>query len=176
MTETAGGNPDPSSGGETPPNDAPNNAPATGDGESIEGLRSALKTERDQRKANDKRLREMEAKLREFEDRDKSDIEKLSGRADAAERELAEYKQRDMARTIATTEGVADMWDMLHGDEATMTAQAKRLAEHAKPNEADPNTPDLGAGARGRDGSATGGKTGSAGFSQRIRRGAGYSG
>jgi len=174
VTDDTGGTPDPGKGGETPPNDAPNSTPETGGGESIEGLRSALKTERDQRKANDKQLREMEARLREFEDRDKTEVEKLTGRADAAERELEQFKQRDLARTIATDQGVPDMWDLLHGDEATMVAQAKRLAERTAGAQEEEGVPDLGGGARGRDGNATGGKTGSKGFSAQLRRGAGY--
>lgn len=169
MTDDAGGTPDPSNAGETPANT--NDAPPANDGESIEGLRTALKTERDQRKANDKRIREFEARVREFEDRDKTETERLTSRAETAERELEQFKTRDMAREIATAEGVPDMWDMLHGDETTMKAQAKRLAERTAAQQ-DDRTPDLGAGARGRDGNA---KTGTAGMNARIRRGAGFS-
>jgi len=176
VTEATGGTPDPGEGGGgNPPNSEPNTPAPEGGGESVEGLRSALSTERAARKQADKKLREFETKIREFEDRDKSESERLAARAEEAERELSEFKARDMARNIATEAGVPDMWDMLHGDEERMTEQAKRLAERFKPAEEDGNTPtpDLGAGVRGGDRAPA---SGSKGFSATLRRGAGYRG
>lgn len=159
MTEDTGGTPDPTAApGETP-------AASAEPTESIDGLKSALSTERNTRKNLEKQLRDFEGRIAEFESRDKTELEKAAARAETAEAKLADLERRDMARTIATEAGIPDLWDALHGDEDNMRSLAKRLAERAGAAAGDDTTPDLGAGARGGEA-----PKGSSGFSAQIRR------
>ena len=150
--------------GETPSESAGEHNEA----ESVDGLKSALTRERSDRKALDKEARDLRARLAEFEDRDKSELEKIAARAEAAERELTGLKRRDLARTVATEAGIPDLWEYLPGDdEDAMRKKAKELAEKLGAGSGTGGTPaaDLGAGTRGESGRA-----GSAGFSEQLRR------
>lgn len=94
-----------------------------------EGGVAALKAERDARKAAEKVANELAAKVKEFEDRDKSEAEKLqeqlndlSTRASAAERENARLS------VIAKHQIPADYQDLIQGaDEATLEASAAKV-------------------------------------------------
>jgi len=166
--ESTGETPDPAGGnGVTPdPSSSGSTVTATVD---VDGLKTALHQERQAAKQTKRELAAMQERLAAFEDRDKTDLERAAARADAAERELSEFRTRETARSIATEAGVPDMWDMLHGDEENMKALAKRLAEKVA-NATPPPPGDLGAGARG---SGTAGLTGSKGMSDQIRKAAG---
>lgn len=174
MADTGGtpGNSTAGSGETPPPGDTSNNnegAAKSGEqgaeGESVEGLRSALKAERDSRKALEKTTRDFETRIREFEDRDKSELEKAAQRASEAEARVADFEHRELARTIAAAAEIPDAWDLLHGDEETMKAQAARLVERFGGGDGGRSGSDYGAGARGGTS-----RTGSAGFSDQIRR------
>lgn len=81
-----------------------------------------------------KRLRDEAAsyrvKLKEFEDRDKSELEKLQERATRAEQELESAKRERSRLEVATRHGIpAEHLDLLHGDsEEALEAQAKKIA------------------------------------------------
>jgi hypothetical protein len=165
--ESTGETPDPAGGnGVTPdPSSSGSTVTATVD---VDGLKTALHQERQAAKQTKRELAAMQERLATFEDRDKTELEKAAARADAAERELSEFRTRETARSIATEAGVPDMWDMLHGDEDNMKALAKRLAEKVA-NASPPPPGDLGAGVR----SSGTGLTGSKAMTEQIRRAAG---
>lgn len=169
MTENAGETPGNPTGdaGETPADPATNTPPAQA-GESVEGLKAALTQERQARKGLDKELRDIRTQLTQFQDRDKTDLEKATSRAETAESRLAEFERRDLARTIAADAGIPDLWEALHGDEDRMRDLAKRLAEKVG-TAATLNPSDLGAGVRG----GSDGLTGSRAMTAQIRKAAG---
>jgi TolA-binding protein len=167
VTENAGGTPDPNSEtGGTPADGSTENTGASH--ADADSLRTALHNERSQRKGIEKQLRDMQSQLTTFQDRDKTDLEKASARAEQAERELTTYRTRDLARTIASDAGIPDLWEALHGDEDQMKSLAKTLADRL--GTAGPPPPgELGAGARGSGTVPTGTKA----MSDQIRRAAG---
>lgn len=96
-----------------------------------DGGKRALQEERKARRDAEKNLTALEARLKEFEDRDKTELQKLAEaqqtaeqRATAAEQALARYR-------VATAKGVpADLVDRLRGDtEEELAADADRLLD-----------------------------------------------
>lgn len=109
---------------------------------------SALKAERKARRDAEKRSADFEARLREIEDREKTELQKAN---EAADRFRAEAEQRaaELARLkVASDTGLpADLVEFLTGtDEDTLRAQAAKLAAAT----AAPRTPqpDPGQGAK----------------------------
>lgn len=92
--------------------------------------KKALAEERAARKAAEKAQAELAAKLKEFEDRDKSEAEKLAERAAAAEKTAADKDAELLRLRTALKHGISDddAETFLTGtDEATLTRQAERL-------------------------------------------------
>lgn len=120
-----------------PPADEPLGAP---------GLK-ALQAERDARAAADKLAADLAAKVKEFEDRDKTEAEKAAERLAASEKAAADA-QIELARYKVAAEKGVDA-DLLTGnDEAAMRAAAdKLLAWRGDPKPAVPK-PDPAQGAR----------------------------
>ena len=71
-----------------------------------EGGKKALDAERREKRAAEKRANEAEARLKEIEDRDKSEAQKLADRADAAERRAAELEARTLRLEVAAEKGL----------------------------------------------------------------------
>ncbi|MCW2900231.1 MAG: hypothetical protein JWO67_2496 [Streptosporangiaceae bacterium] len=97
-----------------PPTDPPANPPADPpvDDKLGEPGKKALAEERAARKAAEKLAAEQAAKLKEFEDRDKTEAEKLAAKADAAEkREQAATARAVRAEVKALADGFADKED-----------------------------------------------------------------
>lgn len=85
--------------------------PATGDAVEVdeplgEGGVKALKAEREARAAAEKLAAEREARLKEYEDRDKSEEEKTQERVAAAERRAVELELKAARAEVAATSGV----------------------------------------------------------------------
>lgn len=76
--------------------------------------KKALDGERQARRDAEKKLKDMEARLQEFEDRDKSDGEKLADKVSAAEKRASDAESRALRLEIAAAKGLTP-------------AQAKRL-------------------------------------------------
>lgn len=76
-------------------------------------------------------LAEAKAALQKIEDAKKSDLEKATGRAEAAERRLAELEARELRRTVAAEVGLdPSLADRIHGDdEDALRKDAKALLE-----------------------------------------------
>lgn len=102
---------------ETPPADPPDGDPQTPDELSPEALRKQLEKARKEAANYRTKLREVEplaAKARELEDAGRSEVEKLTARAEQAERERAETTTRALRIEVAFEKGLTP-------------AQAKRL-------------------------------------------------
>ncbi|MCX5119222.1 hypothetical protein OG992_18715 [Micromonospora sp. NBC_00362] len=86
------------------------------------------------RKAN-KEAESLRLKLKEYEDRDKTEAEKLAERAATAERERDAAKAAELRLRIAAKHGISDEHAdlFLNGtDEATLTKQAEQLVQLAE--------------------------------------------
>jgi hypothetical protein len=115
-----------------------------------DGLKKALNSERQLRAAAEK-------KLKAFEDAQKSELEKATERADAAEKRAAELERSVLrARVAAKHDLPAELADRLQGDdEAALEEDAKRLSALVSP------PADMG----GRRGGSVGGSGSSTGSS-----------
>ncbi len=104
---------------ETP---APASAPTETSSEVPREVTAAL------RKAN-KEAETLRLRLKEFEDRDKTDLQKLSERAEAAERRSVELEQQSLRRQVALDNGLpAALVDRLRGDSLeALTEDAQSL-------------------------------------------------
>jgi hypothetical protein len=145
VTDDTGVTPDPKDGaGEKPASeDAPK--PVTGDGD--DGLTLALKAERATRKAAEKEARELAARLRDLEDRDKSESEKLASRVAESERRAVEAEAQLLRLEVAAARKMnAEDVPLLHGTtREELEASAEALAAFAKRNEKVPAGFDGGA-------------------------------
>lgn len=113
----------------------------------------ALAEERKARKAETKARQDLEARLKEYEDRDKSELEKAAERSQAAEAERDAAKAEALRLRTAIKHGISDEDAALFltgTDEETLTRQAERLAERITATSG-PRTPkpDPSQGARG---------------------------
>lgn len=118
-----------------------------------ESGKKALQREREARKAADKARTEAEAKVKEFEDRDKSEQQKANERAEEAEKAAEQAKAEALRYRIAAKNEISDedAEIFLTGtDEDTLTKQAERLVA-LRGEQAAPRTPkpDPSQGSRG---------------------------
>lgn len=88
-----------------PPVDPPTDPPADPPADLGEAGKKALAGERAARKAAEKLAAEQAAKLREFEDRDKTDAEKLASAKDAAEKKAAAAIARAVSAEVRAAAG-----------------------------------------------------------------------
>lgn len=99
-------------GGGTPTPAPPQEEPAKGDEGEPKGTdlgdagKKALDAERREKRAAEKRAAELEARLKEFEDRDKTEAQKLAERAEKAERDLAAIQQNALRAEVALEKGL----------------------------------------------------------------------
>lgn len=130
------------------PTQAPSTEPAADPTKDLAEARRALK-------AANREAAEFRNKLKEYEDRDKSDLDKANERAAAAEARAAALEHEQLRARICAEHGIApEAYGRLIGTtEEEMREDAPRLAEllHATTNGSTPPPPrpDLGQGARG---------------------------
>ena len=100
-------------------------------------------------KAN-KEAETLRLKLQEFEDRDKSEAQKLAERAEAAERAVAAAEARALRLEVASEKGLtaAQAKRLVGSSREELEADADELLETFKPVEAKPVVPDLDLGTR----------------------------
>jgi hypothetical protein len=165
------------SDGATPPADPSSQStgatPSTDDDLGDAGKR-ALAELRRQLKDRDSAIADRDARLKALEDRDKTELERVTGdlatvtaERDELRAQVATFEQSTLKQRIAADAGIPQWWQRLHGaTEEELLADAKQIADQlgAQPNGA---TPDLGAGAR------SGAADPRSGMDQLIRRGAG---
>lgn len=68
--------------------------------------KAAIAAEREARRSAEKQLRELQKSLKEYEDRDKSELQKAIERAEAAEKAAAEASYTAMRTKVAALKGV----------------------------------------------------------------------
>lgn len=111
----------------------------------------AIKAEREARQAAEKAAKDLADRLKELEDRDKTEAERLTEAKLAAEQKAADALAEALRYKVATRFGINDEDAELYltgTDEATLVRQAERLAELAKASGATPK-PDLTQGGKG---------------------------
>lgn len=115
-------------------------APASFDAEYVKSLRAEAATNRS-------KLREAEARLKEFEDRDKTELERITERADTAE-QRASNAERELTRfRVAAEVGLPpELAARLRGDdEEAMRADADELMKLVPATTPPPGSYDNGA-------------------------------
>lgn len=127
------------------------NEPAAGATPELgEGGVKALNAEREARKAAEKAANELAAKVKEFEDRDKSETEKLQAQlSELAERATKAERESARLAVIAKHQIPADYHDLIRGDsdgelEATASKVAALLVAPAPTDRASFVIPDEG--------------------------------
>lgn len=98
----------------------------------------ALDEERKARRAEAKRAKELETRLREFEDAGKSEQQKLLDRLKAAENEANGLRAEASRQRVANKYGLGDLASVLSGDEDAMEETAKLLQKRLKAAAPDP--------------------------------------
>ncbi len=136
--------------------------PATG--ELGDAGKKALEAERRDKRAAEKRAAELEARLKEFEDRDKTESTRAIERAEAAEKAAAAAESRALRLEVASEKGLtpAQAKRLVGETREELEADATELLETFKPAEAETDshesvTDSLDLGIRG--GSPKKGKT-----------------
>lgn len=88
--------------------------------------KAALTAEREARKAAERQMRELQKALKEYEDKDKSELQRALERAEAAERAAAEASQTALRTRIAAAKGVPAS-SLVGTTEEELTASADEL-------------------------------------------------
>jgi hypothetical protein len=137
----------PSEGGKQEPGKEkePQGTPATGaegDVEAIakqadkpDAVRNAIQAEREKAASADKELKKALSELKKYQDRDKSETEKLEERASTAEKDAAAARSELLRLRVAAKKNLdPDLADRLRGEtEKELEADADRLLEKFKP-------------------------------------------
>jgi hypothetical protein len=94
-----------------------------------DGGKKALDAERKARREAEKAAAALAAKVKEFEDSQKSELEKAAARAEAAEKAAAQAQAEALRLKVAAETGLpADLHEFLTGgDEESLRAQADKL-------------------------------------------------
>ncbi len=161
--------PAPATGGTTPPAPAPaptpapqtpagpaDTPPAPQDEVLGEPGKAALTAERAARKAAEKATAELAAKVKAFEDRDKTDQEKTAEALRAAQDTAAKATARALRLEVARKVNLPATLDkfLTGDDEETITAQAKELMAAMAPPGPQRPAPDPAQGAKPQTGTA----------------------
>lgn len=127
-------------------------APATGDAQLGDAGKAALAAERKAKRDAEKALTDALARLKDYEDRDKSDADKLTERASSAETR-ADTAERELLRlrVAVETKLPANLAERLQGTtEDELRADAAELLKLVAPSTPEPPAPLPGAKPRER--------------------------
>lgn len=118
---------------DTAEHDSAADQPATGD--LGDAGKKALDAERREKRAAEKRAAELEARLKEFEDRDKTESTRAIERAEAAEKAAAAAEARALRLEIASEKGLtpAQAKRLVGESREELEADADELLETFKP-------------------------------------------
>ena len=118
---------------DTAENDNVTDQPATGD--LGDAGKKALDAERREKRAAEKRAADLEARLKEFEDRDKTESTRAIERAEAAEKAAAAAESRALRLEIAAEKGLtpAQAKRLVGETREELEADASELLETFKP-------------------------------------------
>jgi hypothetical protein len=121
-----------------------------------DGGKRALEAERTARKAAQKAAQEAMAKVKAYEDRDKTELERLTEQAAEAKAEAEAARTEALRLRIATNAKLPqDLQEFLTGtDEDTIRSQAERLVAAMAPSDPERPAPDPSQGARPNSGPA----------------------
>jgi hypothetical protein len=92
--------------------------------------RKALQSEREARKAAERELKQLRGVEQQRVDAEKTEVQRQTERAQAAERRIATLEREALARQVASEAGIPDWWDRLTGDDVrALRADATRVRE-----------------------------------------------
>jgi len=92
--------------------------------------RKALQSEREARRAAERELKQRNDADRARADAEKTEVQRQTERAQAAEQKIATLEREALARQVASEAGIADWWDRLQGDDVRgLRADATRIRE-----------------------------------------------
>jgi hypothetical protein len=120
--------------------------PATGDDKDKsnddqlgEGGKKALEEERRARRAAEKEKKDLEAKLKELEDKDKSEVEKLADKSKTAEGRAATAEAEVLRLKVALRKGLTETQAkrLVGSNEEELEKDAEELLESFKPADGD---------------------------------------
>lgn len=96
--------------------------------------KAALTAERKARKDAEKQLKELNARLQEIEDKDKSELERAQSRLAELEKQYGEERAQRLRLSVASQHAIPAEWmDLLTAaDEEALTAQAAKVAQLVK--------------------------------------------
>jgi hypothetical protein len=100
-----------------------------------DAIKAILTKERNARRAAERKASQLETRVGEFEDRDKTELQKAVERAERAEREAVELRSETLRARVAAKHSLpAELADVLKGDtEEALDEHAQRLAALVKP-------------------------------------------
>lgn len=126
---------------DTAEHDSAADQPATGD--LGDAGKKALDAERREKRAAEKRAAELEARLKEFEDRDKTESTRAIERAEAAEKAAAAAEARALRLEIAAEKGLtpAQAKRLVGESREELEADADELLETFKPQSTSDDDP-----------------------------------
>lgn len=124
---------------DTAENDNATETPATG--ELGDAGKKALDAERREKRAAEKRAADLEARLKEFEDRDKTESTRAIERAEAAEKAAAAAEARALRLEVASEKGLtpAQAKRLVGESREELEADANELLDTFKPAASDDN-------------------------------------
>lgn len=101
-----------------------------------DAVRNLIDSERARAKAAADRATALEAQVREFEDKDKTETERLSSENDRLKQELAPAQMENLKLRVALEKGLPmDLIDRLRGEDAeALAADADELLKLVKPD------------------------------------------
>ena len=133
---------------------APETNPATPEvvagADNPDAVKALIERERAAAKAADDARKAAEAKVQEFEEKDKSELEKLTGKLTKAETKAAEAESKLLRFTVAAEKQIpAEAVDLLQGTtREDLEANADKILELVKSRNANEEKPDFDGGAR----------------------------
>jgi hypothetical protein len=93
-------------------------------------VRKALQSEREARRNAERELKRYVDAERQRADAEKTEVQRQTDRAEAAEKRIATLEREGLARTVAAEAGIPDWWDRLQGDDVrALRADATRIRE-----------------------------------------------
>lgn len=140
----ATGEPTPEAAPAAPAAPSPEDVAAQAD--NPDAVKRALQAERDAAKAAKKEADELRARVQEFEDRDKSDLDKAASRAERAEAAASEATAKLLRLEVALDKKVpSDLVEFLTGStKEELEAKADTLLKHVKTDDDGGATPPAG--------------------------------
>jgi hypothetical protein len=116
---------------------------------SADDLRKVLDASRQEARRAQRELKRYQDAEKAREDANKTELQRMTERAESAERRVAEMERSELAKDIAREAGIPTLWHRLTGTDArSLRADALRIREELQSIGALPETPGMDGGVR----------------------------